>query len=122
ARRSGALPEIERRRAIVSQGVESRYVWRSPGRNTPLVVLPLLLVIALPDILASPESPAPSSLPSAAEGLVRSGLKDLHDGLYAKAEGSFRGAALAAPGDPEPDLFIAFTLWWRMIQNRSDRT
>ncbi len=73
-------------------------------------------------VSAAPESPAASSLPATADTFVRSGLKDLHDGLYAKAEESFRQAARAAPGDPAPDLFIAFTFWWRMIQDRSDRT
>jgi tetratricopeptide (TPR) repeat protein len=66
--------------------------------------------------------PAASSLPTPADTLVRSGLKSLHDGLYGKAAESFRQAGLAAPGDPAPDLFIAFTFWWRMIQDRSDRS
>jgi len=73
-------------------------------------------------VAATPEPPATSSLPPAADAFVRSGLKDLHEGLYARAEESFRQAARAAPGDPAPDLFIAFTFWWRMIQDRSDRS
>jgi tetratricopeptide (TPR) repeat protein len=72
--------------------------------------------------IAAPGSQASSCLPPPADAFVRSGLKDLHEGLYAKAEDSFRQAARAAPGDPAPDLFIAFTYWWRMIQDRSDRT
>ena len=73
-------------------------------------------------VSATPGSPAASSLPAPADAIVRSGLKELHEGLYAKAEESFRQAARAAPGDPAPDLFIAFTFWWRMIQDRSDRS
>jgi len=63
-----------------------------------------------------------SSLPPAADGLIRTGLDDLHDGLYRKAEASFREAARAAPGDPAPPLFIAFSYWWRTLQDRTDRS
>jgi len=73
----------------------------------------------------SAAAPAPSlgsSLQAPADGLIRSGLKDLHDGLYGKAEERFRAAARAAPGDPAPALFIAFGYWWRSLQDRTDRT
>lgn len=93
-----------------------------PGRSTLLLVAALSLAGAMTMASAAPESPAASSLPPPADAFVRSGLKDLHEGLYARAEDSFRQAARAAPGDPAPDLFIAFTFWWRMIQDRSDRT
>jgi tetratricopeptide (TPR) repeat protein len=63
-----------------------------------------------------------SSLPAPADGLIRSGLKDLHDGLYRKAEERFRAAARSAPGDPAPALFIAFAYWWRSLQDRTDRS
>ncbi len=95
---------------------------RFPGRSTVVLVAALSLAGAMTVASAAPESPAASSLPPPADAFVRSGLKDLHEGLYARAEDSFRQAARAAPGDPAPDLFIAFTFWWRMIQDRSDRT
>jgi tetratricopeptide (TPR) repeat protein len=54
--------------------------------------------------------------------MIRCGLKDLHDGLYEKAEASFRSAARAVPNDPEPQLFIAFAYWWRTLEDRADRS
>src|SRR5262245_22570902 len=71
---------------------------------------------------AQPPVSTASTLPAVADGLIRTGLKDLHDGLYDKAEESFRAAARVAPGDPAPALFVAFSYWWRLIQDRSDRT
>ncbi|HKB07773.1 MAG TPA: hypothetical protein VKF61_05780 [Candidatus Polarisedimenticolia bacterium] len=71
---------------------------------------------------AVPARAMTSSLPPAADGLIRTGLDDLHDGLYGKAEASFRAAGRAAPGDPAPPLFIAFSYWWRTLQDRSDRS
>lgn len=74
-------------------------------------------------LLAAAVAPAPAaSLPADAGGLIRSGLKELHDGLYEKAETTFRAAASAAPDDPAPQLFIAFTYWWRTLEDRSDRS
>src|SRR5207247_8422635 len=99
-----------------------RYVRRFPGRSTLLLVVALSVAGATTMVSATPGSPAASSLPAPADAIVRSGLKELHEGLYAKAEESFRQAARAAPGDPAPDLFIAFTFRWRMIQHRSDRS
>jgi len=59
-------------------------------------------------------------VPPEAEGLIRSGLHDLHDGLYDKAESSFRQAARLVPDDPGPQLFIAFDLWWRILDDPRD--
>ncbi len=75
-----------------------------------------LFVVALA-ILPATAAPAASdaSSPAVMDGLLRSGLRDLHQGLYRHAEERFREAARQAPGDPEPLLFVAFTHWWRLV-------
>lgn len=92
------------------------------GRRIFLITVAVVLAASLTCSSAAPGPFPLSSLPAAADRLIRSGLKDLHDGLYGKAEETFRAAAEAAPGDPAPTLFIAFAYWWRTIQDRSDRT
>jgi tetratricopeptide (TPR) repeat protein len=110
------------RGAMVKGDVEPRDTRRFPDWSTFVLAMALLPAVSMPFVSAAPKTPVVSTLPATADAFVRSGLKDLHDGLYAKAEESFQQAARAAPGDPAPDLFIAFTFWWRMIQDRSDRT
>ena len=85
----------------------------------PRVHLPAAVALAL---LAAAGPALAGALPSNAEGLIRSGLKELHDGLYEKAETSFRAAARAAPDDPAPPMFIAFAYWWRTLEDRGDRS
>src|SRR5207247_8508036 len=109
-------------RAIVRKGVESRHVQHAHGRRIFLITVAVVLAAAFTCSSAAPGPFPLSSLPAAADRLIRSGLKDLHDGLYGKAEETFRAAAEAAPGDPAPTLFIAFASWWRTLQARSDRT
>jgi tetratricopeptide (TPR) repeat protein len=97
-------------------------VLRRSGRLIPFLVLSLVFAGACADDTPVRQGPAASSLPAAVDASIRSGLKNLHDGLYAQAEDSFREAARAVPDDPAPPLFLAFSFWWRMIQDRSDRT
>jgi tetratricopeptide (TPR) repeat protein len=97
-------------------------VQRSSGRRIFLVPFAGVLAAAITCATAVSGPPPPSPLASAVDGPIRLGLKDLHDGLYGRAEENFRAAARAAPGDPAPALFIAFTYWWRILQDRSDRT
>ncbi len=78
-----------------------------------------VLAIAL---AAAPCGAAATSVPPDAGELIHSGLEDLHDGLYDRAEASFRSAAHAAPDDPGPQMFIAFTFWWRTLEDRGDRS
>jgi len=52
-----------------------------------------------------------------ADGTIVDGLRDLHQGLYARADESFRSAELAAPGDPEPLLFRAYGFYWRILED-----
>ena len=92
------------------------------GRRVFPIAVAVVLAAVFTCSSAAPGPPPVSSLPPAADRLIRSGLKDLHDGLYGKAEESFRAATKVAPGDPAPMLFIAFAYWWRTIQDRSDRT
>ena len=82
-----------------------------PRRAT--VVRALALAGALACVSMTP-------VPPTADGLIRSGLHDLHDGLYDKAEASFRQAARVVPADPGPQLFIAFDLWWRILDDPAD--
>lgn len=65
-----------------------------------------------------PDSAAESS---PASERIDSGLRTLHQGLYGRAEGVFQSAALAAPDDPEPQLFIAFDRWWRVLLEERGR-
>jgi tetratricopeptide (TPR) repeat protein len=65
----------------------------------------LVLVAGLVGLAAAPP-PDPIAL----------GLRDLHHGLYARAEEGLRAAAREAPGDPEPLLYLAFSHWWRLLQ------
>jgi len=110
------------RRAIVLSGLEPRRVQRPHGCRTFLMVVAVVLAAELASVPAASGPPSVSTLPPPADDLIRSGLKDLHDGLYGKAEEDFRAAARAAPDDPAPALFIAFAYWWRSLQDRSDRT
>ncbi|MFQ5878139.1 MAG: tetratricopeptide repeat protein [Acidobacteriota bacterium] len=45
---------------------------------------------------------------------LASGLRDLHYGLYSRAERSFLDAARSAPDDPQSHLFLAFNYWWHL--------
>ena len=92
----------------------SRIVVSSP-RARPLAAVVLVL-------LAAPAPARAAAVPSDASGLIRSGLQELHDGRYEKAEATLRAAARAAPGDPVPQMFIAFTYWWRTLEDRGDRS
>ncbi|HXU13275.1 MAG TPA: tetratricopeptide repeat protein [Candidatus Binatia bacterium] len=87
----------------------------SSPRARPLAAVALLLLAASAQALADAVPPNP-------EGLIRSGLQELHDGRYEKAEATLRAAARAAPGDPVPQMFIAFTYWWRTLEDRGDRS
>ncbi|HEV8699920.1 MAG TPA: tetratricopeptide repeat protein [Candidatus Polarisedimenticolia bacterium] len=91
----------------------SRPVLSRP-RARRLAAAALALAAALPARAATP--------PPDSGSLIRSGLKELHDGLYGKAEATFRSAARAAPDDPAPQMFIAFTYWWRTLEDRGDRS
>jgi tetratricopeptide (TPR) repeat protein len=71
--------------------------------------------IAAPTIAAPPTRP-PSSLP-APDTAIAAGLNDLHQGLYSRAEEAFRTAGLAAPGDPEPQFFLAYSHYWRILED-----
>lgn len=87
----------------------------SSQRARRLAAVVLVLLAAPPPARAAP-------VPPDASGLIRSGLQELHDGRYEKAEATLRAAARAAPGDPVPQMFIAFTYWWRTLEDRDDRS
>ncbi len=72
---------------------------------TPQAIVPALLLLAAPGIAAAPVP----------RDRIEAGLADLHQGLYTRAEEIFRAAARDAPEDPEPELFVAFTRWWRIL-------
>ena len=91
------------------------------GRLIPCLTLSLVLAGVSAHETAAPKGQVASSLPAGVEAILRSGLKSLHEGLYGRAEDSFREAARAVPEDPAPPLFLAFAFWWRMIQDRNDR-
>jgi len=80
-------------------------VRRSPGRSIRLVVA----VVLMPLEAASAAGPRPPGDPLA------EGVRVLHQGLYGRAEEIFQTAARNTPQDPEPQLFIAFTRWWRLL-------
>ncbi|OLC53809.1 MAG: hypothetical protein AUH92_05180 [Acidobacteria bacterium 13_1_40CM_4_69_4] len=86
---------------------------RSPRLLRATVAAAIVLAGAVTCASASP-------VPPAADGMIRAGLQDLHDGLYDRAETSFRQAARAVPGDPGPQLFIAFDFWWRILEDPGD--
>ena len=48
------------------------------------------------------------------------GLELLHQGLYGAATQSFLALARAAPDDPQPQLLIAFAIWWRLLLEGDD--
>jgi len=73
----------------------------------------LALAAGLPCVSMTP-------VPPAADRMIRAGLHDLHDGLYDRAETRFREAARLVPDDPCPQLFIAFDLWWRILDDPGD--
>jgi len=95
--------------------VERRPLQRHSSLKRATVAPAIILAAAVTCATASP-------VPPAADGLIRSGLRDLHEGLYDRAETSFRRAARAVPGDPGPQLFIAFDLWWRILEDPADQT
>jgi len=94
-------------------GVERRPVQR-PSSLARATVAPALI------FAAAVTCGSASRVPPAADGMIRAGLQDLHDGLYDRAETTFRQAAGAAPGDPGPRLFLAFDFWWRILQDPAD--
>jgi tetratricopeptide (TPR) repeat protein len=66
---------------------------------------------------------AGAAIPPAAAtpgGSLRAGVKELHRGLYERAEEMFRTAARETPGDPMPHLLTAFTYWWRILEDRAN--
>src|SRR2546422_1053266 len=95
--------------------VERRPVQRHSSLTRATVAPAIILAAAVTSAAASP-------VPPAADGMIRAGLRDLHDGLYDRAETSFRQAARAVPGDPGPKLFIAFDLWWRILEDPADQS
>ncbi len=89
------------------------------ARGPRSVLLSIILAIVPATALARGSEPPPGS---AVDPLIRAGLGDLHQGLYGHAEERFRAAARAAPADPEPLLFVAFTHWWRIVLEHRGRT
>lgn len=56
----------------------------------------------------------------ASHDVSQAGLDLLHQGLYGAAVQSFLKLARLAPGDPQPQLLIAFTIWWRLLLEDDD--
>jgi tetratricopeptide (TPR) repeat protein len=77
--------------------------------------------IALAALLAAltPSGTFPTE-PEGSRDTLAAGLQDLHHGLHAHAERTFRAASRTSPEDPEPPLLIAFSHWWRILEDRSD--
>ena len=114
ARRKEALRRYDRLR-LVEVGFLSRF-----RMSRPRACRRATAVLAI--VFAAASRASATSIPPDAGAIVRSGLKDLHDGLYERAEARFRAAARAAPDDPDPQMFIAFTYWWRTLEDRGDRS
>ncbi|MEE9292085.1 MAG: hypothetical protein V3U83_04050 [Acidobacteriota bacterium] len=78
-------------------------------------------VILLCTLSAAAHLPASASAgPRASKEASQTGLDLLHQGLYGPATQSFLELARAAPDDPQPQLLIAFTTWWRLLLNDDD--
>jgi len=83
-----------------------------PHRLTGAVILVAACLLA--GTLTAPDTPV-------AANRIDAGLRALHQGLYGRAEDLFREAAAAAPDDPDPQLFIAFNRWWRLLLEERGR-
>ncbi len=89
--------------------------WPS-GRSPISIALMVLaagtatLALTAPAILPPPALPVP-------DDTIAVGLSDLHQGLYARAEEAFRAAGLAAPADPAPPFFLAYSHYWRILED-----
>ncbi len=80
---------------------------RPSGRLRKGAVLLVLMGLGASALADPAGAPAPD--------LITSGLSELHQGLYARAEEAFGAAAREAPDDAEPLLFVAFARWWRIL-------
>jgi tetratricopeptide (TPR) repeat protein len=80
--------------------------WSSWRRPQPAA---LLVLMAAAGSMGASGGTASSADP------IASGLLDLHQGLYARAERSIQSAIDAAPEDPTPRLFLAYARWWQIL-------
>jgi tetratricopeptide (TPR) repeat protein len=86
---------------------------RAPGAHPTTIALAVLLAAVVPS----------GSIPAEPERLddsLAAGVQDLHRGLHGRAERTFRAVSRSSPEDPEPPLLIAFSHWWRILEDRSD--
>jgi tetratricopeptide (TPR) repeat protein len=90
-------------------------------RRRRRIPVPHRTTIALVILLAAfgPCSTVPAE-PHGTDDSLAAGLQDLHRGLHERAEGAFRCASRSSPEDPEPRLLLAFSQWWRILEDRSD--
>ncbi len=106
-RQPAPLPDPPLPRAILARVCVVGHYFAMRRRRLCAVVA-FTVGLALPTLDAAADS-------SPVAERIDSGLLSLHQGLYGRAEGIFQSAALAAPDDPEPQLFIAFDRWWRIL-------
>ncbi|HEU4400698.1 MAG TPA: hypothetical protein VFT43_01205 [Candidatus Polarisedimenticolia bacterium] len=83
-------------------------------------LLTIMLLIANPasglpqGVLSAPPLPQPPDP-------IEAGMGNLHQGLYSQAEEMFRSVASRSPDDPEARLFIAYSLYWRILEEPKNR-
>jgi tetratricopeptide (TPR) repeat protein len=103
-----AVTHDRRAPRVVLMGLAILLGVTTPGRPAPSATRPPAAAPAAP-------ATAPAAPATAPADAVGDGLLALHQGDYSRAFDDFRQAVDAAPGDPGPLFFCAFSRWWQMI-------
>jgi len=85
-------------------------------------ILRVLLACLFPGVVAASEPAAPPRIPPpfgpAHDIALLEGLAAIHQGRFSEGQARFRAFSDADPTDPRGPLFLAFSLWWRLLQFR----